>query len=66
MVETVRITDMQHSLLTAATMRVKSANEHMATVSACILAGSDLPPNAELVEEGRDETGRYLVVKVPE
>ena len=66
MVKTVRITDMQHNLLTDATMRVAQAQEHMATVSACILAGSDLPPNAELVEEGRDENGRYLVVKVPE
>ena len=66
MVEKVRITDMQRDLLTEATMRVRLANEHMATVSACILAGSDLPPHVELVEEGQDDNGRYLTVKVPE
>ncbi len=62
---TLRITQKQHAMMVDATRRFQEAQVLVNNVVAAVFAAHDMDPT-EIVKDGQDEKGRFLIVKVPE
>lgn len=62
---TLRITDKQHVLMIDASRALQSAQNAVNNVVTAVFAAHDMDPT-EIVRDGQDEQGRFLVVKEPE
>jgi len=63
--KTLRITDKQYAMMIEATKRFQDAQATMQNIVAAVFAAHDMDP-VEIVRDGQDENGRFLVVRAPE
>ena len=63
--KTLRITNKQYALMLEATKRFQDAQATMQNIVAAVFAAHDMDP-VEIVRDGQDENGRFLVVRAPE
>ena len=63
--QTLRITEKQYAMMLEATKRFQEAQATMQNIVAAVFAAHDMDPT-EIVKDGKDENGRFLVVRVSE